>query len=86
MYVGGGRFPKQDRASFGTTEAPAGPTCITQGHPMTYFTLIKNSLNSMARRQHVGWSPPSLPDSTVLLGGEDGAAKLTAEIVPGFEN
>ena len=33
----------------------------------------------------MGWTPPSHPDSIVLLGGEDGAAKLTAEIVPGFE-
>ena len=33
----------------------------------------------------MGWVPPSLPNSIVLLGGEDDAAKLTAEIVPGFE-
>ena len=33
----------------------------------------------------MAWSPPSLPDSIVLLGGFDGAAELTAEIVPGFE-
>ena len=32
----------------------------------------------------MAWSPPSLPNSIVLLGGV-GAAKLTAEIVPGFE-
>ena len=33
----------------------------------------------------MAWTPTSLPNSTVLLGGEDGAAQLTAEIVPGFE-
>ena len=33
----------------------------------------------------MAWSPQSLPNSIVLLGGRDGAAKLTAEIVPGFE-
>ena len=33
----------------------------------------------------MAWVPPSLPDSIVLLGGVGDAAKLTAEIVPGFE-
>ena len=33
----------------------------------------------------MAWTPPSLPNSIVLLGGADGAAELTAEIVPGFE-
>ena len=33
----------------------------------------------------MAWSPPSHPESIVLLGGRDGAAELTAEIVPGFE-
>ena len=33
----------------------------------------------------MAWVPPSLPDSVVLLGGANDAAKLTAEIVPGFE-
>ena len=32
----------------------------------------------------MAWSPPSLPDSIVLLAGS-GAAENTAEIVPGFE-
>lgn len=72
-------------ASFGKEEAPAGPTCTTQGHPIKSFTLIKNSLNSTARIGHVAWVPQSLPNSIVLLGGEDEAARLTAEIVPGFE-
>ena len=32
----------------------------------------------------MAWTPPSLPDSIVLLGGGyDAAAELTAEIVPG---
>ena len=33
----------------------------------------------------MGWTPTSLPNSIVLLGGVHKAAKLTAEIVPGFE-
>ena len=84
LYVEGSRLPKNP-ASFGKEEAPAGPTCTPQGHPITSFTVIKNSLFSTARVSHVAWSPQSLPNSIVLLGGEDGAAKLTAEIVPGFE-
>ena len=31
------------------------------------------------------WTPTSLPNSIVLLGGWDDAARTTAEIVPGFE-
>ena len=41
----------------------------------------------MARVHHTAWTPPSLPDSIVLLGGIDGwsdATELTAEILPGF--
>merc|ERR1719151_488900 len=37
----------------------------------------------MARARHTAWTPPSLPDSIVLLGGIGSAAQLTAEIVPG---
>ena len=39
----------------------------------------------MARAAHTAWTPPSLPDSIVLLGGltAHGATYLTAEIVPG---
>ena len=33
----------------------------------------------------MAWTPSSLPDSIVLLGGVENAAKFTAEIVPGFE-
>ena len=32
----------------------------------------------------MAWTPPSLPDSIVLLGGWDGSSEsLTAETVPG---
>jgi len=41
---------------------------------------------SVARWGHTAWTPTSLPDSIVLLGGRDGgrasATKLTAETVP----
>ena len=33
----------------------------------------------------MAWVPQSLPNSIVLLGGWDHAARTTAEIVPGFE-
>ena len=79
------RLPKKKRALLGRKEAPAGPTCTPPGHPCISFTLITNSLISKARSQHVAWVPASLPTSIVLLGGLDDAAKLTAEIVPGFE-
>ena len=85
MCVGGIRIPQKNRASLGLEEAPAGPTCTPQGHPIISFTLIKNSLFSTARRESVAWTPTSLPNSIVLLGGRDDAAELTAEIVPGFE-
>ena len=44
----------------------------------------------MERYDHTAWTPPSLPDSIVLLGGGatwsgDSAAILTAEIVPGVK-
>ena len=35
------------------------------------------------RHFHTAWTPPSLPDSIVLLGGDGSAARLTAERVPG---
>jgi len=38
---------------------------------------------SVARGYHTAWTPPSLPDSIVLLGGYGSAAELTAETVPG---
>jgi len=81
--VGGIRLQqKKNPASLGQEEAPAGRTCTQQGQPITYFTLVKNSLFSTARLSHVAWTPTSLPNSIVLLGGW-GAAELTAEIVPG---
>ena len=39
----------------------------------------------MVRVYHTAWTPPSLPDSIVLLGGGDSAASLTAESVPGIK-
>jgi len=44
----------------------------------THFTTM-----SVARSVHTAWTPPSLPDSIVLLGGIGRAAELTAETVPG---
>ena len=38
----------------------------------------------MERWTHTAWTPPSLPDSIVLLGGANTATRLTAEIVPGL--
>ena len=38
---------------------------------------------SVERSGHTAWTPPSPPNSLLLLGGWGDAAKLTAEIVPG---
>ena len=42
----------------------------------------------MERYGHTAWTPPSLPNSIVLLGGgsSGSAASLTAETVPGFKS
>ena len=45
------------------------------------FTIKHN--HSVARTDHTAWTPPSLPNSIMLLGGWTDAADLTAEIVPG---
>ena len=36
----------------------------------------------MARTEHTAWTPPSLPNTIVLLGGFGSAAAFTAETVP----
>ena len=46
-------------------------------------SLVLNILISAPRDAHKAWTPPSFPNSIVLLGGWDDAAKLSAEIVPG---
>ena len=45
--------------------------------------IIKKPINSWARVFHTAWTPPSHPDSIVLLGGY--LTELTAEILPGFD-
>jgi len=47
---------------------------------MNSWTPLYNM--SLARAHHTAWTPSSLPNSIVLLGGLD-EAQLTAEIVPG---
>ena len=39
----------------------------------------------MGRFFHTAWTPTSLPDSIVLLGGIGSEVRLTAEIVPGVK-
>ena len=39
----------------------------------------------MERRYHTAWTPTSLPDSIVLLGGHNSATRLTAVTVPGIK-
>jgi len=56
-------------------------SCITWTRGSTSWAHLYNT--STARRWHVAWVPTSLPNSIVLLGGEDYAARTTAEIVPG---
>ena len=84
LVVCGGN-PTSEEKSCAVWTGGSSSTCTTRGHPILSFMLIKNSLNSIARRNHVQWTPPSFPDSIVMLGGRDDAAQLTAEIVPGFE-
>ena len=51
---------------------------------MITIIIFINHNHSVARYGHTAWTPPSLPDSIVLLGGCCGSAvSLTAEIVPG---
>ena len=83
LSVEGTRLP--EHALSGLARAPAGRNCTPPGHPIISLTLIKNSLNSVARYGHEAWSPTSLPNSIVLLSGWYDVAELTAEIVPGFE-
>ena len=44
--------------------------------------MIKNQINSEMRWHHTAWTPPSLPDSVVLLGASAGGRSV--DIVPGF--
>ena len=46
--------------------------------------LHKKHNHSVGRSYHTAWTPPSLPDSIVLLGSKSSAARLTAEMVPGI--
>ena len=66
----------------------AGESSWTDFHTMRCLIpiMIHNHLHhhSVARIKHTAWTPHSLPNSIVLLGGSGDSAKLTAEIVPGF--
>ena len=44
--------------------------------------IIKHN-HSVKRSHHTAWTPQSLPNSIMLLGGWTDAADLTAVIVPG---
>jgi len=56
-------------------------SCSTWVAGNTSWTLFHTM--SVARRDHTAWTPPSLPDSIVLLGGGiTNATDLTAETVP----
>ena len=55
-----------------------------------YMLYMMKHDHSVGRADHVAWTPPSLPNSIVLLGGYGGTnagrhAEYTAEIVPGFK-
>merc|ERR1719494_531471 len=52
-------------------------SCVAWTRGSTSWTHLHNT--STARSGHVAWTPTSLPNSIVLLGGRD------AEIVPCFE-
>jgi len=63
----------------------AGNTSWTHLYTMSALHCTATLHCSVARRYHTAWTPPSLPDSIVLLGGYGSAAELSAEIVPGGE-
>jgi len=63
----------------GSSSLDSCSTWVAGNASWTHFTTM-----SVARYHHTAWTPPSLPDSIVLLGsGSSSAAKLTAETVPG---
>ena len=68
-------------ASVGLQATPAGLLYTPRGASQS-FIFIKHN-HSVRRFAHTAWTPPSLPDSIVLLGGSWEAQKSTAEIVPG---
>ena len=49
--------------------------------PTSLVIFIKDN-HSEARYAHIAWTPSSVPNSIVLLGG----TRLTAEIVPGIKS
>jgi len=61
--------------------SPEEKTCIAWTEGSTSWTHLHTT--STARSLHTAWTPPSLPNSIVLLGGDADATKPTAEIVPG---
>ena len=74
------------RAYPGLQETEAGYKFSPLGTTDNFFIIIKIHINSVKRYSHVAWTPPSLPDSIVLLGGYAPfrpTTALTAEIVPG---
>ena len=55
--------------------------------PPTSLVIFIKDNHSEARYAHIAWTPSSLPDSLVLLGGFGASgARLTAEIVPGIKS
>ena len=56
---------------------------VTPNNDFYNKLLIINHNHSVARAFHTAWTPPSLPNSIMLLGGWISAAGLNAEIVPG---
>ena len=66
----------------------AGNTSWTPFHTMRCLIpiMLHNHLHnySVARSWHTAWTPASLPNSIVLLGGLNNSAMLTAEILPGI--
>ena len=74
------------RAYPGLQAMEAGHKFSPLGTTDNFFIIIKIHINSVKRYSHTAWTPPSLPDSIVLLGGYAPfrpTTALTAEIVPG---
>ena len=71
-------------AYLGLQATVTGPSSLTWGASQLCIKITTIIINhSVARHWHTAWTPPSLPNSIVLLGGIRPEARLNAEMWPG---
>ena len=82
--MGAGMAPTTwTRAYPGLQATQVGRPSTRSGKSNIIFHNNQNPINSSARSGHTAWTPPSPPDSIVLLGGLT-IGPQSAETVPGF--